>query len=316
MNNILRQLQNVSKSLREGNEEDLEHFRRHFKNHPEEADDLYRSVLHLWIDVSAFNGTQNELLRIALKIDCITERCRIACVNLIHTGKISGKSAIFCISEIRFDMLNTLAGFVSSSNHEAKVSNFANHIKDMAVCCLRPFFQDNESSRSTVALELIPVLFNAMDKLKQSNKKFYSKLSAEVFDNIFQSNWDLSAILPLVNMFVDLIPHMRSKQFHFLRKRILEFAPKINSDDIAGIIRVCLRILDINCDQSWVQTVRVLFCCVPSTALQTTETLLEQLFAQYTSLSLFIVDVIEDTVSKPTPIEFITFDLILHIFMQ
>ena len=160
------------------------------------------------------------MLKISLCIRKVSNICRLGCIDFIHAGVISGRSAIFCVSEIRSSILKESAEKLSIHNVAEKdkiiLLDFETHLNLLANKILLPFLTDTNLPRTVVVLELIPVIFDILNELSKS-RRISGTAIAQLFNKIFSSVWGLSSVLPITNLLADVLQHMRHRHFRLLQ---------------------------------------------------------------------------------------------------
>jgi hypothetical protein len=168
------------------------------------------------------NGSASELLRVAISIDHIKHEAIKDVIKYIQNGKISGKSAIYCISEVR------IAIFSQSSSEKLTESNAlleaTESICDIAEICINPFFEANTSTLhlqgASSCLDLFPAVINILSTLC---KRIKQKKSTQVLDTLMhpRNQWHPQGLLPICCAISELFIHLNLDHLEKLKVALI-----------------------------------------------------------------------------------------------
>lgn len=274
------------------------------------------------------NISYSEALHVLLSIDFIKHRSILDCIECMQSGFITGRMALYCISEITsvINKINMLSSSFGSNNDSGEsmqdVHKIMDNIQEIGEACISPLFtfessssytqqnynnnininNSNEKSSTTIqsftnCLELLPAVVATIHSLKRFCTKSYLKQQIDLLDSIFFVQWNFSLLLPISSILCEMYSYLTKKHLYEFKKRLLSSTSMLqtHSEDYAGVIRVILRLFEQSQDSSWSHVIRVLYCAVPSHALIQVEVLLEQILSQSLYVAQLLLCAIEDT---------------------
>jgi len=247
---------------------------------------------------SSSSASPAEVLRIALNIPFLSSKASIACLECIHEGIISGRSAIFCISEIRISLLSIASTNISCTDNDDSIKQKATYIYEVANLIIQPFLSNNnivsDLQSITCCLDLVPVAVNALFNLRKQYP-FLSKMDIQVINSFFDSEMPLSA--SILNILTEIYPRLRGKHLVNIKKQVIALVPSLQRqcDEFPGVMRICLRFFEQSNDSQWIHIFRVLYASVPLGEMQNVEALLEQVLSQSAHMDQALIDILEDT---------------------
>ena len=218
----IRQLNAACSAIRNGASVDISHLTSCFQDHVQ-ANNLLSIIASSWCEpisasdsgitsssgVLGVTGSALELLRVATSIESISQRAICIAIQNIQDGRINGRSAIHCLSEIRIALFCGCSSNVStnrinhrqkygannnsSSNQHSNSSSSSNaggvgntsydcdallddieFVREVSELCIRPFYLANKSTLNlqgaTICLDLFPVTINALASLRRRLK--------------------------------------------------------------------------------------------------------------------------------------------------
>jgi hypothetical protein len=244
------------------------------------------------------------LLRIALCVDSICQKASIECLQCINKGQITGRAAIFCISEIRISLLSSMTSSFSSTTYIQKqeiIDSLAEHANDLANICIQPFiFHNNQPidiQQSMINLDLLPAALSVLFTLRKRYRSL-PRMEAHIINSLLAAEWQSSSFVPLFNILSELFPYLKENHLKQIKNRLLSSIKTLqnqeNKDDFAGMLKICLRFLEQSRDVRWVHVLRVFFSNIPVSDIQNVEVLLEQILSQCSSISGMLINIIED----------------------
>ena len=241
---LIRQVLDVCTSLREGNDEEFRIFKEHFRTLNKECQFIQSFVFKAWQGNSSFGSSSsyssassssssgsthtyndhhtnipstnspsaNELLSLTLSLPLISWGGVLECMRCINRGRITGRTAIYCISEIRvflaglvlsIDSSSSISGNTGTSTAiDTQMGNMVELIKlltDMAGICIIPFLDnayenDNEgitgagagrgqigaSISASACLDILPDILGSLLSLNKQRRFSSASASATV----------------------------------------------------------------------------------------------------------------------------------------
>ena len=193
----IRQLNAACSAIRNGASVDISHLTSCFQDHVQ-ANSLLSIITSSWCEpisasdggiasnsgVIGVTGSALELLRVATSIESISQRAICIAIQNIQDGRINGRSAIHCLSEIRIALfcgcssnasMNRMSNRQkygasnnsSSSGHHSNSSSSSNNngggvgnasydcdallddiefVREVSELCIRPFYLANKST--------------------------------------------------------------------------------------------------------------------------------------------------------------------------
>lgn len=165
-------------------------------------------------------GTASELLRVAIGIDHIACRAVKTIIECIQSGQVSGRSAIYCISEVRIALLSrdTVGKFVDEDSLKEAIEN----IRSIAEQCIRPFFAVNKNKlhlqESSICLDLFPDAINTLSFLRKKLKRS-RKYETEVLDTFLSNEWHSAGFLPICCTLSEAYAHLKTRHLEEFKVR-------------------------------------------------------------------------------------------------
>jgi hypothetical protein len=152
-----------------------------------------------------------DSLSIALQIPSICKIATIECLKCIQRSFICGKTALYCISEIRLFALS-MAG---SEDGHTEIFGF---LHDLGIVCLQPLFLSEVTLRDAeqfaYCIELLPVLLvtcNAVES-KISSANIAMRKHVDLVESVFFATWHHSVFLSICNFLCDIFGYLNSQQ--------------------------------------------------------------------------------------------------------
>lgn len=156
-----------------------------------------------------------------LKIESISLQTSLECIRCIQTGLINGRSAIYCISEIRLAIISMGNSFalVDNNNSNDVLSDRFHYLQEIGEICISPLFDSQQDSIDVQSfascLDLIPVIIGYIKVLQKHNTFDYN--SIDIIESIFLVKWDSKVLLCLSNTICEIYPFLKSNQASELR---------------------------------------------------------------------------------------------------
>ena len=167
-------------------------------------------------------GSASELLRIAMNIRLITQRAIKTVIQCIQTGLINGRSAIYCISEVRISLIDRDSCH-RLVNSEALLDAIEN-IRVIAELCIKPFFAANKNTlhlqEASVCLDLFPAAINQLSSLRRRLRRS-RKYETEVLDTFLSNQWHSIGFLPLCCTVCELYNHLKTRHLQEFKVRVI-----------------------------------------------------------------------------------------------
>ena len=152
-----------------------------------------------------------DSLSLALQIPSISRVATIECIKCIQRSTICGKTALYCISEIRLFAIS-IAG--SEYNH-MDAHRFLN---DIGIACLQPLFLSEFTSRDAeqfaYCIELLPSLlatFNSLERKLAATNVLRTR-RVDLIESVFFATWHHSVFLSICNFLCDIFGYLNSQQ--------------------------------------------------------------------------------------------------------
>ena len=169
------------------------------------------------IDASA-----SELLRIAISIEIIAQRAMKAVIECIQAKQINGRSAIYCISEIRIALFSreSYEKFIEPDSLMDAIDN----IRTLAELCITPFFTANKKplqlQEASVCLDLFPAAINLLSSLRKRIKRC-GRYEIDVLDTFLSNKWHPTGFLPLCSIVCELFTHLQTRHLQEFKVRLI-----------------------------------------------------------------------------------------------
>ena len=135
------------------------------------------------------SGSAPELLRIALRVEAISQQATVRCLELIHKGTINGRSAIFCLSELRLYVLSLSRTQqiipTSASTQQQPALDF---LFGLAKIILEPYsfaagddgLDGVDMQMANQCLELLPAVYSSMSLIRKTRAQQQAQYSSAV----------------------------------------------------------------------------------------------------------------------------------------
>jgi hypothetical protein len=231
---LSRQLTKAIDAVQSGNDEIVSNFISYFNEHGSESQVMHctaalcpkheltrcsssvqRKVL-LDLCKEYWNGTTGShdsghsgCMRIVLQIPELWIRSATECIECIHQELITGRSALYCISELRL-ALNRKSRSGSTDCGDLTVELFG-----LIELCLSPMLDSEKASVSTTAfavcLELLSVLIGALHATQET------EAADQALDMAFSVRWAPEHVLPLASTLSELYPFLSTEHLQSLR---------------------------------------------------------------------------------------------------
>ena len=288
-------------------------------------------ILSVFIDLWSSNPSSNfldsqipnslQLLQLACILPDISEKAISICVKLLIDGKINGRIALHCLSQIQSYLtahFNTLLALRERLPLLLKIVEI----------CMKPFLHsnqtivdavsssslliqenniNNDNSKAELSLSLLPTVLKIISNLESAydmnfnnNYNNYNPHhdrsesdSDKVLNIILHSNWNAGALIPLGNALCNVVPYLNPRQVDLIHCRWMQMINIIRGDDFAACMQICLRFYQKCGDQKWLHAFRQMFAIIPIRYVQTVEMLLEQSLVQYPIECNHLVDLLE-----------------------
>jgi hypothetical protein len=150
-------------------------------------------------------------LRIALQIPQIWIRSATECIDCIHQELITGRSALYCIAELRL-ALNRKSRAGSTDTGDLTVELFS-----LIELCLSPMLDAEKATVSTsafaVCLDLLPVLIGALHATQEA------EAADQALNMAFSVRWAPEHVLPLASTLSELYPFLSADHLQALKVR-------------------------------------------------------------------------------------------------
>lgn len=183
---------------------------------------------------TSINGSSSELLRIAMNVGLIAQRAIKTVIQCIQVGLINGRSAIYCISEVRISLLSR--DFYQKLIDSEGLLDAIENIRVIAELCIKPFFAANKNAlhlqEASICLDLFPAAINQLSSLRRRVKRS-RKYEIEVLDTFLSNQWHSIGFLPLCCTVCELYNHLKTRH---LQKFKVKFTLLLMSHIIALII--------------------------------------------------------------------------------
>lgn len=149
-------------------------------------------------DIHLADVTHADILHFLLQLESLQQQAIRDCVSCINSGKINGKSALYCVSELRLAINKmTVHGETDDESHSTLISEIGEY-------CLEPLINRGEFDLQsfTTCLELIPAVIEALHSLHEN------ELVTDLLNSLFYVKWDLDILLPISSILCELYPYL------------------------------------------------------------------------------------------------------------
>lgn len=192
--------------------------------------------------------SSSDLLRVALRLPAAAPQAVLAFVDLLHRGVISGRAAVYCISDLRLYLQErTLSMVASDSNHvEAEsdsisinlargpsFSSLGEEFLKLATACLGcirsqaantdsiGLFNSNNDVHVHVGggeccsqSEYTSAALELLPCVVELAMHFAEDVAFDIIDSLFHKSWPSHLLLTLCNLMCDLLPFLSSQRRH------------------------------------------------------------------------------------------------------
>jgi hypothetical protein len=149
---------------------------------------------------------------VAISIESIAHRAIKTVIDCIHSGQVSGRSAIYCISEVRIALLSRDSS-EKLSDLEVLMETIEN-TKTVAEQCIRPFFAANRNQlhvqEASICLDLLSDTLNLLSFLRKKVKRS-RKYETELLDTFMSNEWHPAGFLPICCALCEIYQHLKSR---------------------------------------------------------------------------------------------------------
>lgn len=268
---LRQQLLAAVSAIRNDRDGDLGHFHHVLSNLHSQSNELLGVVVDCWRETSdnSMNtgqatqdiGTASELLRVVLGIESIAQKASIACLECIQEGFISGRSAIFCISEIRLSILSILSFLPTptdqpkcSSGEDSNSTSYSSSLSSSSSSSPKPstsLLQTSSDASSALnmvrnvtaytcevtllciqpflqgnndpATACLDLLPAAVNVLAVLKRRYphISKSENHIIDSLLSVEWHPTSFLPLFNVMSEMYLYLKRRHLRELKIRIL-----------------------------------------------------------------------------------------------
>lgn len=169
----------------------------------------------------------DDILKVSLQIDRISQSVILLCIDMIQSGYIYGRQAIYCVAEIRLYIVSLRSrafnGNKQSGTTEICASpiNFIDNIIEIANACIYPVINANIDDMSNIVLcfDLIPICIIAastignMNRPNSLNELHDNNTISILIDSILISaKWNNNTLLALSNLVCEIYSFLTSLQ--------------------------------------------------------------------------------------------------------
>ena len=285
---------------------------RNFIRKDSGIDDILSIFIDLWSSSNS-NSSSNlinhqipnslQLLQLACVLPDIGDKAISICVKLLIEGKINGRIALHCLSQIQ-------SYFTTHCNSPDSLEEKLPILLNIVETCMKPFHnnqptttssslsiqqQDNNNNRAELSLGLLPTIVKIISNLESIYDMNLNNNSGsdKVLNIILYSDWNAGALIPLGNALCNIVPYLDTRQVDLIHSRWMQMIDIIRGDDFAACMQICLRFYQKCGDHKWLHAFRKMFASIPSRYVQTVEILLEQMLVQYPIECNHMVDLLE-----------------------
>ena len=170
--------------------------------------------------IMPIDASASELLRIAMSIGLIAKRAMELAIQYIQAGQINGRSAIYCVSEIRIAIFNR--EYCQKLVDAESLSDAIDNVRSVAEKCIKPFFAANKGTlhlqEASICLDLSPAAINLLSTLRKRIKRS-RKYETDILDTFFSNQWHSIGFLPLCSIVCELFVHLKSRHLQEFKVR-------------------------------------------------------------------------------------------------
>lgn len=152
-----------------------------------------------------------DTLHFLLMIESIWFSAALICIEHIHSNHINGRTALYCISEIRL-ALNRLVREVTTKR---EINCMINNVQKLGEACIEPIMNSGSINANSFSscLELLPTIADALHHLQRQLDDFATDFDDsdpldDLICTIFLVEWDLSLLLPLSSILCELYSYL------------------------------------------------------------------------------------------------------------
>lgn len=163
--------------------------------------------------------THPDILHFLLCIDsvcCDAALCNIACIN---AGKINGKMALYCVSELRLAISRLSTRALQDRD---LVEDTIHSILEIGRALTTPILEGGYDLHSfTTSLELLPVVVEALVTLQRCDTNSHGDYAEHemLLSEVFGVQWESALVLPLSSILCELYPHLSKQNLHSFEVR-------------------------------------------------------------------------------------------------
>jgi len=165
--------------------------------------------------------THPDILRFLLQIDsvcCEAALCNVACIN---AGKINGKMALYCVSELRVAITRLSS---QASQDGDLVEETIHSVLEIGRALTAPILEGGYELHSyTTCLELLPVVVETLATLQRFDVHSGGDYLAHemLLNDVFGVQWEGALVLPLSSILCELYPHLSKDNLRSFEVRTL-----------------------------------------------------------------------------------------------
>jgi hypothetical protein len=144
-----------------------------------------------------------------------------AVIQCIQNGQINGRSAIYCISEVRIALLSR-----DSAENLEELMEAIERTKGVTELCIKPFFAANRNTlhlqEASICLDLFPAAINLLSSLRRRIKGS-RKYETDILDTFLSNQWHPIGFLPICCTVCELYAHMKTCHLQEFKVRQMTF---------------------------------------------------------------------------------------------
>lgn len=171
---------------------------------------MFETVKAQWRGYLVINDiTPCDCLQLLLRIPQLWFISACECIECIQLDLINGRSAIYCISELR----HFIGKAIRTSNSEnEELSTQLCRLIELVMGPAVDSEKENVSSHSfSNCLDLLPVLISSLHSFNEED------IASEMLDMIFSVKWECIRLVPLANILCEIYPYLNKQHLSDLK---------------------------------------------------------------------------------------------------
>lgn len=158
--------------------------------------------------------SHTDILHFLLQIDSVCYNAALINIECISSGKINGKMALYCVSELRLAISRLSTRALRDLD---LVEETIHNIREVGNALIAPILEGGYDLHSfTTCLELLPVVVEALVSLQRCDEHAHRDNCEHemLLNDVFDVNWEAPLVLPLSSILCELYPYLSKDNLH------------------------------------------------------------------------------------------------------